>query len=133
MAMNKAEKARMEQLERELAFRWPTAAEPQPMTRSEIEASRVEVTSNDRSVHKTRLVALGYCMNAYSGTVDKMWSDGHLHGRGNHTGDGASQHMGVMYRTPGEAALAMRWQMCRNFAAKLRTVDLLIQTQEQPA
>ena len=126
MAMNKAERARVEELEREAAFRWPTAPEPQPMTLEEIKAAFVEIAPRDQSVRYRQAAALGWVHNAYSQTVEPAWSTGVSHGRGNHTGDGGSQGRGRIYRTRAEAALAMRWEMCRAFAAQLRAVDLLI-------
>jgi len=125
MAMNKAEKARVEALETELAFRWPQEAEPLPMTRAEIQANTVEVTRKDQSVMRTRKVALGWVHNAYSQRVEPAWSDGNIHGLG-HTGCYGSQTMGRIYRTRRDATLAMRWEMCRDFAKKLHQVDLAL-------
>jgi hypothetical protein len=124
MAMTKAE--RMETLETELAFRWPTAPEPMPMTGAEINANLEDLVPRDRSVIGSRKAAKGWVHNAYTATVTPAWSSGYTHGR-NHTGDGGTQGMGRIYRTEAEAALAMRWEMCRDFAKKLRAVDLLIE------
>ena len=127
MSMTKAEKARMAALETELAFRWPNEAEPRPMTKADIEAVMVVLELRDTSVQATRKGAQGWIMNAYNGRVEKAWSNGSSHGRGNWSGDGGSQGMGQIYPTRRDAALAMRWEMCRDMAKKLRTVDLLLQ------
>ncbi len=127
MAMSKAEKARMEELETALALCWPAYPAPAPMTREEIEAAKVEVTPRDTSVfrHRTR-IALGWFHNAYAGRLDQGWSDGVHHSRNNVTGDSASQNMGQMYRTKAEAAMVMRLEMSRDFAKKLAAVDRII-------
>ena len=54
MAMTKAEKAKMEELETALALCWPAYPAPQPMTREEIEAAKVKLTPKDRSVYRER-------------------------------------------------------------------------------
>ncbi len=41
----------------------------------------------------------------------------------NVTGDCASRGMGQIYRTKDDALLAMRWDMCADFAKKLRGID----------
>lgn len=131
MAMNKAEKARMAELESALAAATIDKLpydEPKPMTREEIEASLVEVTPRDTSVYKTRRVALGYGFNEYArGRVYRMWSSGHSHGCGNHTGDSASQNMGKMYRTQREAAIALRLALTRRCGDILANADRLIE------
>lgn len=106
MAMNKAEKARMAELESALAAAAIGAKlydELQPMTRDEIEGAKIVVRPKHSSCGRTRQVALGYGFNdhigSFSSRVYPMWSDGYSHGRGNHTGDNASQNMGHMYRT----------------------------------
>lgn len=133
MAMTKAEKARVEELETLGAFRWPTEVEPSPMTREEIEAAKVEVLPADRSYSsRHRRVALGWFQNSYNGRVEKGWSDGIGHGRGNWTGDHGAQQMGRMYRTEADALVAMRWEMCRDMAKKLRKVDQQLETARQP-
>lgn len=131
MAMTKAERAHLEVVETELAFRWPGAPEPSPMTRDEIVSGLVDVTPRDQSIGRgKRKVALGWVHNAYSMRVEPAWSNGINHGRGNHTGDGGSQGMGRLYRSKSEAALAMRWEMCREFARKLRSVDIIIKGED---
>jgi len=122
MAMNKAEQAAMEALRVEAALRWPTEAEPQPMIREEIEAALVP-TQNGRRVAK------GWWFNTYSGTVERGWSSGSAHGWGNDDGRFGSQGMGRIYRTKSEAALALRWELCRQFAAKLRLADKMMEAE----
>ena len=124
MAMTKAERAEFEQIATEAALRWPTEAEPQPVTLEHIKAHLVQVTPRDQSIHKNKLVYQGWVMNAYSGVVEHAWSDGLYHGRGNWTGDSSSQSMGQLYATKREAIIAMRWAMCREMAKRLRAVDL---------
>lgn len=126
MAMTKAEKARVEELETALALCWPPYPEPAPMTREEIEAAKVVLTPRDNSIYKTRSAALGWFYNAYNGAVTQGWSDGMSHSRNNITGDSASQQMGRMYRTKAEAAMVMRLEMSRDFATKLAAVDRII-------
>lgn len=132
MAMTKAEKARVEAIEQELAFRWPMHPEPAPVSRDEIEANLVEVVPRDRSVYKTRRVYLGWWFNAYGRRVEPAWSDGAIHGWGNHTGDGGSKGSGTIYRTKADAAIALRWAMCREFAKALYAVDKIIAEHEEP-
>lgn len=131
MPMTKAEKARLEELEVALALCWPAYAEPSPMTRGEIEAAKVEVKPNDSPMnrHRTR-IALGWFHNAYNSDLTQGWSDGMYHSRHSTTGDHASQHMGRMYRTKREAAMAMRLEMSRDFARKLAAVDRVIRGEE---
>lgn len=126
MAMTKAEKARLEELETALALHWPAYATPVPMSRDEIAAAKVKLTPSDRSVYRERSAALGWFYNAYNGRITQGWSDGISHNSGNITGEYGSQNMGRMYRTEAEAAMAMRLEMSRDFARKLATVDRII-------
>lgn len=127
MAMTKAEKARVEELETALALCWPPYPAPEPMTREEIEAAKIKLTPRDASVYRNgREAALGWFYNAYAGLVTQGWSDGMSHSVNNTTGDYGSQRMGQMYRTRAEAAMAMRIEMSREFAKKLAAVDRVI-------
>jgi hypothetical protein len=134
MAMNKAEKARVAELEAALAaatINAPSYDEPNPMTREEIDAAKIVVTPRDRSYHTSRRVALGYGFNDYGiGRVFPMWSDGHCHGRDNHTGDSASQNMGRMYRTKREAAIALRLALAKRCGEILAAADRLIKERD---
>lgn len=124
MAMTKAEKARVEELETALALHWPSYAEPRPMTREEIEATKVRVRpESDVRGYGRELVALGWFTNAHSGELSQGWSDGMYHNRHNITGDSASHNMGRMYRTRSEAAMSLRLEMSRLFAGKLAAID----------
>lgn len=130
MAMTKAEKARVEELETALALCWPPYSAPAPMIRGEIEAAKIKLIPSDRSVHRERNAALGWFYNSHNGSVTRGWSDGMYHGRDNITGDYGSQNMGRMYRTKAEAAMAMRLEMSRDFAEKLAAVDRIIRGEE---
>lgn len=127
MAMNKAEAAALESLKVECALRWPTEVEPKPVDREWIERNKVTVNLRDQSTRKTRNVALGWRFNAYGNRVEPAWSEGSVHGLGNHTGDCGSQGMGVLYSTQREAYIAMRWAICRESAQKLRSIDAVIE------
>lgn len=128
MAMNKAEQALVESLRVEAAFRWPTAAEPKPMTRDEIQAAFVDLPpSKSVKRHYLQRAALGWSFNAYSASVDATWSTGSMHGSGHEDNGSATQGMARLYRTQVDACVAMRWAMCREFAKKLRSVDAQIE------
>lgn len=102
MAMNKAERAHVEALETRLAFAWPTEAEPR----------------------RTVLEGDGWDYNAYRADVSKAWTEAHRHGyyyQGKRMG--ASRERRPLYATFEEARLALRWAMCREYAAALAEVD----------
>jgi len=124
--MTKAERAYIEGLETKLAFSWPKEAEPTPLSVEEIKAMATEVKPKDQSAgFRSRKITLGWFVNAYSVSVTQGWSDGVYHSQHNTTGDMASQRPGIMYATKREAALAMRWEMCRDFATKLRRAETI--------
>jgi hypothetical protein len=135
MAMTKAERARMAELEAALAaatVSLPQYDPPEPMTRDEIEAAKVAVNPK-RGGHyeRSRMVALGWGFNDHisfgsAGRVYPMWSDGFAHGRDNHTGDGGSQGMGMMFRTKREAAIALRLSLAKQFGTHLANIDRMI-------
>jgi len=114
MAMNKAEKAAMEALEREIAFRWPTMPEPKRMVIPE-PMGKVEVVD-------------GYDYNLHTRTVRKCWTGSVRHGewydgrRSSH----ASQNGKALYATEADALIALRWAICREVAGTLHGVDRLI-------
>jgi hypothetical protein len=120
--MTKAEKAEYERVATEAALRWPTEAEPQPVTTEYIKANLEEVSPRAGRLG-VREVFKGWVFNCAGSRVEPAWSNGFLHGWGNWTGDSASQTMGRLYRTEREATLAMRWEMCRQMAERLRSVD----------
>lgn len=118
MAMNKSEQAAVEALREEMAFRWPTAAEP---ARSVAPPTAGAAESE------------GWDFNEHTGLVSRYWSRTSTHGRfydGKKTS--ASQNARSLYSTEADALLAMRWAMCRNFAAKLRAVDRQIEALPTP-
>lgn len=116
MAMTKAEKARVEELETLLAFRWPTEAEPQRTVRAESSSDQVE----------------GWDFNAYNGSVDRKWTTTVSHGAFyNGKPTGASQSGIALYATEDDALVALRWKMCREMAAKLRNVDQRLELARQ--
>ena len=126
MTMTKAEKAKMEELETALALCWPSYVEPATMTVEEIKANIVELIKGDASVFRTRRAALGWFYNAHYREVSQGWSDGTYHSRNNITGDLGSQTRGQIYHTKADAAMAMRFEMSRDFAKKLASVDRII-------
>lgn len=130
MAMTKAEKARMEELETALAMHWPSYPEPAAMTDAEIKASLEDIPRRDQSVSAhgaTKRAARGWFQNAYSAHVTSGWSDGYHCNRHSDYGDSASRVEGQkMYATRQAAAMAMRLEMTREFARKLAAVDRII-------
>lgn len=126
MAMTKAEKARLEELEIALALHWPPYAAPEPMTREEIRANRVAVEPADQSVSWRHEVCRGWFCNAHTGEVYEGWSDGMSHNPRGWEVSLASQGMGRMYRTREDAAKALRLEMSQKFAAALARVDRII-------
>lgn len=130
MAMTKAEKARMEELETALAMHWPAYPDPAPLTLQAIKALGEDIPRKDQSVASygpTKRAARGWFQNAYSVRITRGWSDGHHCNRDAEYGDGASRMDGnKMYATKQEAAMAMRLEMTREFARKLASVDRVI-------
>lgn len=123
MAMTKAEKLRMDNLERALrmarALRWPDYPMPQSMSRDDIEATKVRATK-DRWGHDV-IVAFGYFPNPYSVRVTHGCSNGTSHNReGNIT---TTQGMGMMYKTQLEAWQFIRHRLTEEFSEKLAKVD----------
>jgi len=108
MTMTKAEKAAFEALERDLAFRWPTVAEPEPMA--------IPTRDEDKE---------GWVFNAYNASVERRWSKATTNG-GFFGGEraSASQRGIPLYRTQGDAYAALRWAICRKYADQLRNIDL---------
>ena len=119
MAMNKAEQAAFEALERDLAFRWPTVAEPEPMPVPAGADGYVD----------------GWVFNSYSAAVERRWSTAVVNGGfvGDKRSSHASQRGVRLYRTEADAYIAMRWQMCREMAAKLHNVDKRLALTGDPA
>lgn len=109
MAMNKKEQAMVEELREELAFRWPTEAEPERM---------------DIPVQGT---IVGFDFNVHKQDVYKCQTGSRVHHKfdsvtGDRHGIG-SQGGKALYRTQKDALLGLRWAMCRKAAADLRRID----------
>jgi len=115
--MNKPEKAMVEQLRTEAAFRWPTEAEPVP-----------------KPVPAYPDKMEGWDFNMYTSQVEREWSEGSRHGRfwdGKRMG--GAQGGKRLYRTERDALVALRWALCRKMANDLRAVDRRIEVQGAPA
>lgn len=124
MAMTKAEKAKLEELETALALCWPGYPEPKPMTRDEIAAApKVPI----KSVF-TRNAVAGFFINSHSLEISEGFSDGMSHSR--RGGQSWSQNMGQMYRSKREAAMALRYAISRDSAKRLAAVDRIIRESE---
>jgi hypothetical protein len=129
MAMTKAEKARMQELEHALrlsrAMRFPDYPVPQPMTREEIDAS---LAPGGFYLGRQQMVARGWFYHAnvggyggYSNSVTYGCSNGMSHSReGDYT---TSQNMGRMYRTKSEAFMALRHELTTKCAEILADID----------
>lgn len=106
--MTKAEKERVETLERDLAFRWPTMPEP----------TRMPKPSSGGEIE-------GWDYNAHSRSVERYWSRSVSHGRFYRDKRmSGSQGGRAIYATEAEALLALRWELCRQYAYQLRDIDL---------
>lgn len=117
MAMNKAEKAAFEALECELAFRWPTVAEPEPL-----------------NAPKNNEQTEGWGFNTHTMAIDRRWSTSVSNGRFYEGRRSSGTQGGIrLYRTEADAYIAMRWQMCREMAAKLHNVDKRLARTGNPA
>lgn len=126
MAMNKAEKARMTELETALALCWPPYAPPTPMTDAEIKTAP-QVDAGGAYGYK-RTAAAGFFINSHSGTITAGFSCGTSHSRDGYGSWG--QEKGQMYRTKREAAMALRHKMTAIFAQKLAAIDAIIKAND---
>jgi hypothetical protein len=115
MAMNKKEQEYVESLKTELAFRRTLLVEPD----LDIPESWNEIVN-------------GYSFNAYSIKVEKSCSSGGYH---NLWGwDKTTSHKGIrQYSTRLLALKAMRYEVEKDCAKKLRNIDKLIEAEEQSA
>lgn len=132
MVMNKSEKKAMEDALTCAALRWPTEAEPEPMTIAEIERCLIVLPlkgGETSSRMMQREGALGWSMNSYTGYVEPAWANRLYHGRGHYASATASQGIGRMYSTKREAILAMRWEVCREVAKRLRDIDKRLESE----
>jgi hypothetical protein len=107
----------VERLETELGLCWPREAEPVRTVRP---AGVDNYNGAPREVE-------GYDFNVHTCHVDRMWSTQTSHGRfydGKRTS--GTQGTRSLFATEREAAVAMRWAICREMAAKLHRVDEFI-------
>lgn len=134
MAMTKAEKAQLEEMQTALSMHWPSYPSPAPMTREEIKEGLVDIPRRDRSIPAygdSRKAAIGWFYNAHSETVTRGWGDGFYINRDSHYGDAPSRSDGnPMFKTRKEAAMALRLDMTRKFARKLAAIDRVITDDE---
>ena len=112
MAMNKAEKALLEEALTQAALRWtspvePDVAPPSPNTGSFAQLSR------------------GFAFNSYSLRVSPACSSVTSHGIGSHDKT-TTQRSIWLYSSRERALRAMRADLERQFAEKLREVDKMI-------
>lgn len=113
MAMNKAEKARLEEALTQAALRWTSPVEP------DVEPPLPDAGSFG-------LLSKGFTFNAYTLRVEPACSSYHSHGIGGH--DKTTMQRSIrLYSTAERAARAMRAEMERQFAKKLREVDRIIE------
>lgn len=112
MAMNKAEQLAFSLLKTELAFRWPTEAEPDRTVLPPSGGGKVT----------------GWNFNAHTGEVEEYWTCAVSHGRFYQGKEMTGSQGGrSLYATRREALVAMRWEMCWQMAGKLRAVDAMIE------
>lgn len=114
MAMTKHEQAEMEELRIRLALAWPEYPVPQA----------VSFATGIGSNH----LRSGWFMNAYNGEISEGCSTGVFHSRRSTTKTD-SQNAGKMYDSKLDALKAMRHEMTREFAEKLRKVDQKIEAE----
>jgi len=129
MAMNKAERQRLENLEHDLeierALRFPCFSRPSPMTIDDIKANLVE-GGDKYKTGEPEMVARGWFMNEHTGRVTYGCSNGHYHSTDGDTT--TSQFAGAMYASQYEALCALRWAATTRAAEKLAEIDLRIRS-----
>lgn len=118
MAMNKAEKAALEDAKTQAALRWTAPVEP------DVPAP---------SYNSKPGIAEGYHYNSYSLAVPKMWSTSLYHGQGERSKYGGSQGSRSLYSTKLLALRAMRHSIECECAKKLRDIDRLIEAEAAAA
>lgn len=116
----------MDELERGIraakAMRWPDYGRPAPMTRQEIEASKVMGGAKQGRV---QMVARGWFAGSHDrGTVSFGCSDGVHHDRSRDTT--SSQNMGVMFKSEADAWRSIRVELTERFAEQLARIDAKI-------
>ena len=132
MAMNKAEKAELQAARDALALvramHFPDYPVPQPMSREEIEAAKVDGGMQYGSPQK---VARGYFYNVYFGSfgeptkVTYGCSSGSTHSSAGDTT--TTQNMGRMYATEADAWRAARHEATTKVAKILADIDAAIE------
>lgn len=126
MAMTKAEKARVENLELGIklakAMRWPDYNLPAPMTLAEIKANLVEGGKKYSHTTQGQMVARGWFARRYDGgRVSYGCSDGHNH---NSEGDvTTTQAMGRMFANEVDAWRYLRLKLTEEYAVSLSRID----------
>lgn len=123
MAMTKAEKARMDELEAAVklarSMRWPEYPEPATLTKSEIQDRR---EPGGERYGSRQMVARGWFGNSFDqGRVSYGCSDGNNHSPSGDTTD--TQGVGHMYPSEADAWRAIRHKMTFKFAKILARVD----------
>lgn len=128
MAMTKAEKARMEELEEALALaralRWPEYPAPAPMTQAEINANLVE---GGMKFGSKQMVARGYFPHCYSNdrpAITYGCSDGYNHSTNRDVT--STQQCGSMFAAAVDAWRWIRVKKTEEFAKYLAHIDKLI-------
>jgi len=112
MAMTKAEKAQRHALRTDAALRWPTFDEP----------AKIDTAALRNAPYSKRMLAVGWWCNAYTQNVAQGCTDGTHHS--NHSTEKTStQGAGVFWPTELDALKALRWEMCRKYAADLAKID----------
>lgn len=122
MAMTKAEKAHLEELERQIALAKAVAhyddTPPKPMTMDEIQANLVK---GGKKWGDFQRVARGWFCNSHSISVSYGCSTGHQHST---TGDvTTSQYGGRMFRTEADAWRMIRHEKLREIAQTLAKIE----------
>ncbi len=123
MAMTKAEKQRMEELEKEVrlsrALRWSTYAPPQ-----KIRASRDSPEITGYLMFGSRLDGSNW---GVANAVVEAWSGTVSHGHGQSRSGLASQGSRALYQTRRDALIGLRLEKERDFAAALADIDRAIE------
>ncbi len=122
MAMTKAERAEMERLREELAL-------ARALRYSGMQAPTMNAIPTEGVVN-------GWSFNAYTGGVERMWSEPNAHGYGAHPGTNGERHASRdgrrTYATRREALIGLRLATEEQCAKKLAAIDALISREMQP-
>lgn len=115
MAMNKKEQEAMVSLRTELALAWPREKEPARINMSHLTSS-------------TLMTA--WTFSSYSRVATRGCTNGVHHNRDGTDKTKSQGAGGPWYNTERDALLAIRWQVCRDFAKALREIDRAIEQQQ---